>query len=349
MKRFVFSLCVMLVCQLLTAQPYRGPRRGWPAELERYLRADTVSVDEMVESYKAIKAGTRKAARLADFDHTRFGNTVFVGSVLTGQPLFAGKPVTAEWSTLAIDTSRVICITDLVCPATGKRDTALWTSATQSLGLSADRYRSPRVEGIPARWVDGVSVCLEGALPYFGFLVGNQRTARRVKNGRFEKGYVWEACRSYYRSCSGLHVARLDGEWAMDLRLTYVLLSHDASQACGVDSAYWRNPRAYDLLLTLDGAGRMDVVPLSFDAKTDDPALDKRALDGLRRFVRSLPPYALDVLYSADGRVFPGRYVRAYRLVNGWNIKDYLQEAYAKQSSDLEWGRKMWEEAHADK
>ena len=59
MRRVVFFLVLIFFSQLLSAQPHRSvfPRGEIPAVYADYLRPDTVSVDEMVESYKAVNAG----------------------------------------------------------------------------------------------------------------------------------------------------------------------------------------------------------------------------------------------------------------------------------------------------
>ena len=89
MKPILSVALALLSCQLLSAQPRRSvhPRGEIPAVYADYLRPDTVSVDEMVESYKAVKAGMKPQLKVTDYDGSMAGRTVFSESLLAGQPL----------------------------------------------------------------------------------------------------------------------------------------------------------------------------------------------------------------------------------------------------------------------
>ena len=97
MKPILSVALALLSCQLLSAQPRRSvhPRGEIPAVYADYLRPDTVSVDEMVESYKAVKAGTQPKPRLSDYDQSLHRGTVFPTSILAGESLFSGRPLVA--------------------------------------------------------------------------------------------------------------------------------------------------------------------------------------------------------------------------------------------------------------
>ena len=81
----------------------------------------------------------------------------------------------------------------------------------------------------------------------------------------------------------------------------------------------------YDLLLTIDRGGRLDLVMLAPEQATDEK--DRRYVEELRRFVRGLEPWAVEHLYTSDDRVLPGRYIKACRGTDYWSIHDYLEKA----------------------
>ena len=339
MKPILSVALALLSCQLLSAQPRRSvhPRGEIPAVYADYLRPDTVSVDEMVESYKAVKAGTQPKPRLSDYDQSLHRGTVFPTSILAGESLFSGRPLVAEWATLNIHDTIFVCLTDLYRRGTDVRDTAAWAEADRALGVSVDKVGLSQRRVVPARWLSGTFVRVSDAMPYFGFVVGHGRHVQAVKDGRLVDPVVTDRINSYYWSCAFSHQMHFDGDWAMELPLSMTLLSHDASQACTVDTTLRGKPRVYDLLLTIDAEGRLDFVLLHTETyiprteeNTVDPAADRRYLDELRRFLHGLPPYALEPLYTADGRVFPGRYMQVRRLSNGWRFRDYIADGYAQ-------------------
>ena len=339
MRRVVFFLVLIFFSQLLSAQPHRSvfPRGEIPAVYADYLRPDTVSVDEMVESYKAVKAGMKPQLKVTDYDGSMAGRTVLSASLLVGQPLFVGKPLVAEWANLSLDSVNLICLTELYRRGTFERDTAAWAEADRALGVSVDKVGLSQRRVVPARWLSGTFVRVSDAMPYFGFVVGHGRHVQAVKDGRLVDPVVTDRINSYYWSCAFSHQMHFDGDWAMELPLSMTLLSHDASQACTVDTTLRGKPRVYDLLLTIDAEGRLDFVLLHTETyiprteeNTVDPAADRRYLDELRRFLHGLPPYALEPLYTADGRVFPGRYMQVRRLSNGWRFRDYIADGYVQ-------------------
>ena len=330
MRRVVFFLVLIFFSQLLSAQPRRSvfPRGEIPAVYADYLRPDTVSVDEMVESYKAVKAGMKPQLKVTDYDGSMAGRTVFSESLLAGQPLFVGRPLVAEWANLSLDSVNLICLTELYRRGTFERDTAAWAEADRALGVSVDEPGLSQRRVVPARWLNGTFVRVSDALPYFGFVVGRSRVVQSVRDGRWERPCVSDTYRAYYTAEAASYRDAVNPEWTDNVDLAMILLSHDVTQATPVDSALWKNARWFDLLLTIDTEGRMDVVLLHADGRNADPALDQRCVDGLRQILRTLPPYALEPLYTADGRVFPGRYVRALRSLDEWKITDYLENSY---------------------
>ena len=330
MRRIVFFLVLIFSSQFLSAQSHRSvfPRGEIPAVYTGYLRPDTVSVDEMVESYKAVKAGTKPQLKVTDYDCSLAGRTVFSESLLAGQPLFVGRPLVAEWANLSLDSVNLICLTELYRQGTFERDTAAWAEADRALGVSVDEPGLSQRRVVPVRWLNGTFVRVSDALPYFGFVVGRSRVVQSVRDGRFIHPSVTDTYRAYYTAEAASYYNSVSPKWTDDVDLAMILLSHDVTQATPVDSALWKNARWFDLLLTIDAKGQLDVVLLHADGRTADPALDQRCVDGLRRVLRTLPPYALEPLYTADGRVFPGRYVRALRSLDEWKITDYLEKSY---------------------
>ena len=213
MKPILSVALALLSCQLLSAQPRRSvhPRGEIPAVYADYLRPDTVSVDEMVESYKAVKAGMKPQLKVTDYDGSMAGRTVLSASLLVGQPLFVGKPLVAEWANLSLDSVNLICLTELYRRGTFERDTAAWAEADRALGVSVDKVGLSQRRVVPARWLSGTFVRVSDAMPYFGFVVGHGRHVQAVKDGRLVDPVVTDRINSYYWSCAFSHQMHFDG------------------------------------------------------------------------------------------------------------------------------------------
>lgn len=304
------------------AQPARSPGQAPPSALRAYLQPDTVSTEEMVSSFQAYKAGQKKSPRRSEYDQWLDG-AIVTTRMLSAQPLFSDEPAVADWTCR----DRTFRLYNLREPGSQQRDEALWSKAAGQFGTKADTNSSGKVsQVIPAPWLSGTFVAIAEPRPYCGYLAGPVREVFTIQNGQYPTERVFDHCASrYYRAGQQSDgTIRVDGQWAEDLGKEWLLFSHDASQACTPDPALTTN-RWYDLLLTIDRGGRLDLVMLAPEQATDEK--DRRYVEELRRFVRGLEPWAVEHLYTSDDRVLPGRYIKACRGTDYWSIHDYLEKA----------------------
>ena len=260
-------------------------------------KPDTVSVEDM-------KAGYRKAAGTVWWKQPILedGNErmVFSQSLLDGSELLRNRNLTASWyfvSFKATDRERVFSICSLRDKDTGRPDTLLMELARQKYG-SAEANERYDGGDVPGRWLTGLYKGIKEPMRYFGFIVGPYRLFYQFRKGH-HVSHVSERCHSLYYKKAHQRYAYLDGYWCDEIAVEMAVLGRDASHACKPDT-------------TLEGSHERD----------------GRYLDELQAFVRSLPAWSLEHLYALDGRVFPGRYIRATRTARRWQLYDYMLLSY---------------------
>lgn len=316
-------LCAAMVPHLTQAQSeVYYPGKKIPDYYASLPKPDTVSVEEM-------KAGYRKAAGTVWWKQPILedGNErmVFSQSLLDGSELLRNRNLSASWyfvSFKATDRERVFSIRSLRDKDTGRPDTLLMELARQKYG-SAEANERYDGGDVPGRWLTGLYKGIKEPMRYFGFIVGPYRLFYQFRKGH-HVSHVSERCYSHYYKKAHRYYAYLDGYWCEEIEVQMAVLGRDASHACKPDTTL-RGSRTYDLLFTVLPDGRLDFCRLAPDT-TD--GRDRRYLDELHAFVRSLPAWSLEHLYALDGRVFPGRYIRATRTARRWQLYDYMLLSY---------------------
>ena len=226
----------------------------------------------------------------------------------------------------------LLCLVDTWNETTGKRDSLFLEQLRQQYGSTpSDSARGYAGGDIPVDPADGTLIFPLEPMRYFGFIVSPNLLLIHRKNGKAERTQ-WN-CRSAYYNEAYRYKMYIDGYWAGRIDLEFDLLSHDAKRICGTDSSL-KQRHTYDLLLTIDPKGGLDLV-LLYPQKTD--TTDRYHLNKLRTFVRTLPVWSLECLYTADGRLFPGRYVRAVLTKDGWTLSDYLEAVFRSMESGRKW------------
>lgn len=315
---FGFS-CPRLCAQLTGADSLRlSPKARW----------DTVSTEEMVRGYLQYRDTSYWWARPLVYEGSPA--ELFVDGLLGRNALFRNRHRLATWYWgVGADGGFSLYIEAFRDSTTGKADTLLLEQARCLYGQlpPLEVFDEPGGQ-VPAPWLNGQLRTLSKPLRYFSFAVSDRYSVYNLKQGRSKR--IWREHLSpvYNRIAAWCMMAdrvKMDGHWADDLHLEMLLLSHDASRYCRPDTTLKR-VRSYDLLVLTDRQGyAVDIRVLKPDSLT---AQDQSYVDELRRFFRQLPPWSLRLLYSSDGRVFPGHYLKADRSSHYWSLVDYLQDTY---------------------
>ena len=334
MKDSRFTLWVLLLCgfvsQSLSAQPVAADSM----RLSPKARWHTVSAEEMIQGYRQWCDTSYWYRRPLVYEGT--SAELFVDRLLEWSKLFRNRNLLATWY-LGVDANGTpgLYIESLRDSATGRPDTLLLQQARTRYGQLPPIENVEEAGGqVPAPWLSGQLRAITRPLRYFAFTVSNGYRVYRLEQGKRRRIWreslfpVYRRAVSKYRLAGGI-VA--DGHWANNLDMEMLLLSHDASRYCQPDTTLKR-ARTYDLLVLTDRQGCIsDVRVLKPDNLT---ASDQNYVNELRRFFRQLPPWSLCLLYSSDGRVFPGHYLKAVRASDYWSLRDYLQDAYRFREKD---------------
>ena len=330
-KRFMLTCGIIALATALHAQPEVCYKSGTalPGFYTRLGAPDTVTVAEMQAGFWKQEAErfwwNEPVAYNGIADRNGRCGLLFVRSPLEGCGLLKGCTLEARLQTAPADSS------------TGLRRqyvlTGLWDRSTGSghaaqLAKVARHYGTAGTDGgTRMPWMEGTYVCLQQPLRYFGFTVSGVRRVMLIRRGCISDWGVTQTCRSLYEryAFESAGLVRADGHWAQDVTGAMRLLSFESRRWTSTDTAMQAR-RPFTLLFIIDARGRLDVEVL----KPRTPsAQDLRYVDELRKAVRQLPPWSLGMLYTSDGRVFPGRYIEAYRHNNRWTFHDYLQYGYS--------------------
>lgn len=249
---------------------------------------------------------------------------LFVRSLQEGCPLLAGSRLEARLQAVPADSStgyrRQYVLTGLWDRSTGFYDAALLDKVVRQYGTSgADG-------GALMPWLDGTYVCLQRPLRYFGFTVSGVRRVMQFHRGCISDWGVTQSCRSLYERYAFESTGhfRVDGHWAQDVTGAMRLLSFESRRWVRPDASL-KVRRPFTLLFVIDARGRLDIEVLK---PRELSASDSRYVSELRKAIRQLPPWSLSLLYASDGRVFPGRYIEAYRYDDRWTFHDFLQDSF---------------------
>ena len=181
--------------------------------------------------------------------------------------------------------------------------------------------------GIPAKWVTGNVYSLYKPYRYLSTTVSYVAYTALMEKGIMVNTFE-QASRGNYRKEVDGNFLQVDGHW-VDNNIKYELLlfAHDMNQ----DRDFRKRERGTETyfgasaLLYIEPTGKASIHLLKTYGELTD--IQKKELEKLQEKVKALPPWRFSVLYNADGRVFPGRYLWIeYVESSGWKFRDYLLE-----------------------
>ncbi|MEG2158221.1 MAG: DUF5030 domain-containing protein [Bacteroidaceae bacterium] len=181
--------------------------------------------------------------------------------------------------------------------------------------------------GIPTKWITGNIYFISGAVMYMNTPVARYSQVFKLKEGKMMARFGRMAKGNYRKEVDG-NFLKLDGHW-VDNNIKYELLlfAHDMNQ----DRDFRKRGRGKEnsfgasVLLYIEPTGKASIHLLETYGELTN--IQKKELEKLQEKVKTLPPWRFSVLYNADGRVFPGRYLLiSYAESSGWKFRDYLLE-----------------------
>lgn len=330
MKKFLLFVCHIAIASAVFAQPevHYLSGRSLPDFYVRLAVPDTVTVAEMKAGFQRMDTVRHWWSVPLVYDGIDEQDDrcalLFVRSPLEGCPLLSDNKLEARLQPVPADSStgyrRQYVLTGLRHRSTGGDDAALLDKVAQRYGTS------DVAGGALMPWLDGTYVCLQQPLRYFGFTVSGVRRIMQLRRGCVSDWGVSQTCRSLYERYAFESTGRVrtGGHWAQDITGSMRLLSFESRRWVRPDTSL-NVRRPFTLLFVIDARGRLDVEVLKPHKLSTD---DSRYISELQKAVRQLPAWSLRQLYASDGRVFPGRYVEAYRYSDRWTFYDCLQYGY---------------------
>lgn len=345
MKR-TFVLCLFLGGMVLSAasQPIvhncRLDGRKYPSFKTPEL--PTVTVEEMCQRFYET-FGKPSTARPTDYD------ALGIRQILVGESPLATCPQVQEAATY-----RGLWDYDL----SGGADMYLCLQALQKAGTEQNedggvlrrmKAAYPEHDGlVRAEWFSGLLGRMEHPMPYMGFVVSPNLSFVRVDKGLVKNEMSWlHNGPSYLSEAAGLRSVS-DAHWADYADYEMILFTHDVNRdwrTCQLASASSGEKLNCSLLLTTDDNGALTVHPL---LPKELAAGQQELLKRLQTVLSGLPAWSFQRLYTADGRVFPGRYVEAvyHTDSNTWRFLNYIRSSTGRISevSPLSaFGIRKWE------
>lgn len=190
------------------------------------------------------------------------------------------------------------------------------------------RYGKIQVSGVPASWYSGrvaVSSVMDNYCHnWVCYMVG----LYRIQKG-FVTGYRLLQAFQGSLSCKHFDESSLRGamgwNWFMgDVELSY--LSDMVQRVSGPVDIVGKEEYTFSLLLYTDFRGKSHVHLL----EPEQPIVEEQVcFAGLQMAMERLPSGLFGYMLTADGRIFPARYLKAvYKVVdNRWIFQDYLFES----------------------
>lgn len=285
--------------------------------LKQLFQIDTVSWDEMREHYDRY-ANVAPPVNVYDGKDSVSGiwKMLMVHSPLSDAPV---KEVRSERGVWKYPPLQLVDLQD----KNGKSNEKLFERLYKKMPRKSEYrniYQSDKSRQIYPEWYNGSVTLLRDPKYYMGFVVSASPYFFHYDNGRPK--YIISGINSgapdFYSSLSLI----LDGDWAAQIPDGMYRFSLYASGEIVPRPSRGQKEIRFTWLLTIDTKGRQDAHLLSPEAPDGETL---RAFKGLRTFVRRLRPGIFRMLYTSDGRLLPGRYLKALYDERGWLIEDLLQ------------------------
>ncbi|MBO5180609.1 MAG: DUF5030 domain-containing protein [Paraprevotella sp.] len=324
----IISCILLLASCTMNAQPvwktyWYGPKGQMPKEetlptpsLER------VTVKEMTEGFHA--AFTKKKQELPrNCDLKGMANLLVGKNVLSSCPLLTNAmELQGWWVVEEVEEEngggqRYLTLHEL---NSYSGDTAAATKIRHAL---AQKYGKGDIT--PATWYTGLIGELEHPVFYMDFTVSPHLSFTSVKQGAVSGRDVAMrfSNQTYYDEAQGLKRIVADGHWIDRMDYEQVFFSHDVNRAWATDGRKTYAKDSFSLLLATEEDGSITIYPLLPKELTDN---QKGLLAALQETVDKFPEWCFRYLYTSDGRIFPGRYVRATYSSDGeWTFIDYFR------------------------
>ena len=282
------------------------------AGFEQLFQLDTISWEEMREHYDRYVNATAPANVYAGKDSVGgIWNMLMARSPLEEAPLKDVRAARGIWLYPPLQ------LVEIQNPK-GQKDEKLFDRLSKKVpnkSVYKNIYQKKESKQIYPEWYDGPLTLLYDPLYYMGFVVSGKVSFFYYHNGSPKCIKDLNHDPDFYSS----RQLRLGGTWSSGIPYGMYQFSMAASSMLRGNPG----PKAvrFTWMLTIDAQGQQDALLLA----PKDPDRDtKMAFNRLQYFVRKLRPGMFQVLYTSDGRILPGRYIKALYDERGWWFEDLL-------------------------
>lgn len=288
--------------------------------------SETVSKEEMIKKYRENQnwKTTQTALKVETYEEDL--KEMPVGSLLTGcKELQSGKWV-ANWAYVKPkgEGKSVMSIYKLYLKNSGGEDNVTLEKLRKKYGTTeADRF-GEYANSVPARWINGTHGYIKHPKAYWGYWVSDEAGWFDYKDGETVGGKTMKVGEAYYTSISSSFVRRHHtGNCKFDLyELALQLMSYEATltlQQQGESLPFGNK----DVLLYVDAQGKNSLTCIS--SETLD-GRERKVLQALENKLNEKKSPALPILYTSDGRIMTGHYLKMrVDKKNNCVIEDYLE------------------------
>lgn len=267
---------------------------------------DTVPVPEIKERFYRTMNTQKRAPHFSQNDSVWpiMGKFILANSPLATCPVKKAQKMRGVWGFPLLTLKELL-------DENGRADTVLYRKVVDKFTPQKSEIR----QGVPT-WFEGNVLMLHAPHWYMDFIVSGTPWFFHYEKGQptmiaYEWGYP-----DFFSFQAP--VITLDGSWANRISdgMSFFANTINCDVVPGEAPAV-----SFTFLLHIkaDYACDMELLlPREPDGDT------KKAFEELRDYVTHLRPGLFKPLYTADGRVFPGRYLQAWHDSRGWQIADIL-------------------------
>lgn len=283
---------------------------------------DSVSVEEMMQAFYTVMNPSYNHFPMVS-DQVE-GYCLYFDVSRANCPLLQDSTIRCYWNDRYMRyRPSILYLYDVRRVGKNVRDTLLYKQL-------AAQYGEKEGDGIPAVWLNGMIGVLDKPWPYMTYLVSPERSWPKILKGHFQhsaSSYVPNRTFKRTYNKNGFYhdevtriLNRRDGWWFDYTWWEFLLFTQDVNSICPRPS---RNEvkTYYSFLFYADCWGKYHVytlLPKKLNRR------DRLRVQQLSACLEHFPPWLFGPLFTADGRVLPGRYISASYGNEGWKLADYL-------------------------
>lgn len=278
--------------------------------------ATYISEEEMILNFKESRCVSVSSFNLLyNYDETPSPAVIVENSILPALSGINPKGYIAEWK--VIPRSR-----DNYYPSIYLRQIVVGDDKKKYEDMLAKQYGKDGL-GIPASWLSGEITILPAPRDLFGKIVSKYRPILTLHNGKIVSSEYVAAKNGTMEEATIDGETTLDGYWYSNNEYKLHFLEDFVKKSLDQKDNPSVKESEFSLLLVTNEEGEANCYLLEPQRLKNRK---KRALiNNLIVTIEGLPLWSFGWLYTVDGSIFQGRYLKAtYSSDKGWQFEDYL-------------------------